>query len=63
MRSGDPWAGFRVPLRAGANNWTGIMKALDEIGYQGYLITEQGGGDTLAGLHELRDNLGKIIAA
>ncbi len=63
MRSGDVWQGFRVPLLEGANNWPGIMKALDEIGYQGDLITEQGGGDTPAGLRDLCQRLEKIIAA
>lgn len=63
MRTGDVWQGFRVPLMEGANNWPGIMKALDEIGYREYLITEQGGGDTPEGLRDLCQRLEKIIAA
>ena len=43
MRSGDPGHGFDVPLLEGANNWPAIMKALDDIGYDGALITEQRG--------------------
>jgi L-ribulose-5-phosphate 3-epimerase len=43
MRVGDVWKGFGAPLMEGANNWPGIMKALRETGYEGYLITEQGG--------------------
>jgi L-ribulose-5-phosphate 3-epimerase len=43
MRAGDVWKGFGVPLLEGANNWPGIMKALRDTGYEGYLITEQGG--------------------
>lgn len=62
MRSGDHWAGFRAPLLEGANNWPGIMKALGEVGYGGYLITEQPGGDTPEGLRELCQRLEKIIA-
>ncbi len=63
MRSGDVWKGFNAALLEGANNWPGIMKALDEIGYQNYLITEQGGGDTPEGLHDLCSRLDKIIAS
>jgi L-ribulose-5-phosphate 3-epimerase len=63
MRSGDVWQGFRVPLLEGANNWPGIMKALDETGYQGYLVTEQGGGDSPEGLRDLCQRLDKIIAS
>lgn len=63
MRSGDVWQGFRAPLLEGANNWPGIMKALDEVGYKGYLITEQPGGDTPEGLRDLCQRLEKIIAS
>lgn len=62
MRTGDLWQGFRVPLLEGANNWPGIMKALDDIGYHGWLITEQGGGDSPEGLRDLCQRLEKIIA-
>lgn len=62
MRSGDVWAGFKAPLLEGANNWAGIMKALDEIGYRDYLITEQGGGDSPEGLRDLCQRLEKIIS-
>jgi hexulose-6-phosphate isomerase len=58
MRAGNPGAGFNVPLLEGANNWAGIMKAAREVGYEGYLITEQGGK-----LEELSAALDRIIAA
>lgn len=57
MRSGDVWAGFRVPLLEGANNWPGIMKALDAIGYAGPVTTEQG-----ASLEDLSRALDTILA-
>ncbi len=57
MRTGNVWKGFEVPLLQGANNWPGIMKALDAVGYQGYLITEQRGD-----LDELSAALDTIIA-
>jgi hexulose-6-phosphate isomerase len=63
MRSGDVWKGFNAPLLEGANNWPGIMKALDEAGYREYLITEQGGGDSPEGLRDLCARLEKIIAS
>ena len=58
MRAGDVWKGFSAPLLEGANNWPGIMKALDDIGYTGALITEQGGS-----LEDLSKALDRIIAA
>jgi len=63
MRSGDVWKGFNAALLEGANNWPGIMKAFDEVGYQNYLITEQGGGDSPEGLRDLCARLEKIIAS
>ena len=57
------WAGFRVPLLEGENNWPAVMKALDDVGYRGWAITEQGGGDTLDGLKDLAARLEKILAA
>ena len=63
MRSGDVWKGFNAPLLEGANNWPGIMKALDEVGFRDYLITEQGGGSSPEGLRDLCERLEKIIAS
>jgi L-ribulose-5-phosphate 3-epimerase len=61
MRSGDAWKGFGAPLTEGANNWPGIMRALRDAGYEGYLITEQGGGNTPEGLKDLAMRLENII--
>jgi hexulose-6-phosphate isomerase len=57
------WKGFDVKLLEGDNDWPGIMKAVDDIGYTGWAITEQGGGDSPEGLKDLSDRLGKIIAS
>lgn len=57
------WAGFNVPLLEGEDNWPVVMKAVDDIGYRGWAITEQGGGGTLEGLADLAQRLGKILAA
>jgi hexulose-6-phosphate isomerase len=56
------WKGFDVKLLEGDDNWPAVMKAVDEIGYHGWVMTEQPGGDTPEGLKDLADRLGKILA-
>lgn len=57
------WKGFDVPLLEGDNNWPAIMQAVDDIGYAGWCITEQGGGGSPEGLKDLAQRLDKIIAS
>ncbi|MCS7091441.1 MAG: sugar phosphate isomerase/epimerase family protein [Verrucomicrobiota bacterium] len=57
------WKGFDVPLLEGDNNWPAIMGALDQIGYRGWVVTEQSGGDNLEGLRELARRVDRILAA
>ena len=57
------WKGFDVPLLEGDNNWPAIMAALREIGYNGWGIAEQGGGDTPAGLKDLSERMTRILAS
>lgn len=57
------WKGFDVALLEGDNDWPAVMKAVDEIGYTGWAITEQGGGNTPEGLKDLAQRLGKILAS
>jgi len=57
------WKGFQVPFLEGDNDWPAIMKALDDIGYDGWGIAEQGGGDTLEGLKDLSARMTKIFAS
>jgi len=52
-----------VRLLEGDNDWPAVMKALDEVGYNGWAITEQPGGDTREGLADLAQRLGKILAS
>ena len=47
------WAGFKVDLLEGDDDWPAIMKALDDVGYTGWAITEQGGADSLEGMNTL----------
>ncbi len=56
------WKGFDVRLLEGDNNWPKVMKAVDKIGYNGWAITEQGGGDTPEGLHDLVKRLDQILS-
>jgi hexulose-6-phosphate isomerase len=57
------WKGFDVKLLEGDNDWPAVMKAVDDIGYHGWAITEQGGGDNPEGLKDLRERLEKILAS
>jgi hexulose-6-phosphate isomerase len=56
------WKGFHVDFLQGDNNWPAVMKALDDIGYNGWGITEQPGGDSPEGLKTLVDGFTKILA-
>ncbi|HOX56895.1 MAG TPA: sugar phosphate isomerase/epimerase family protein [Candidatus Paceibacterota bacterium] len=57
------WKGFDVKLLEGDNDWPAILKAVDDIGYHSWAITEQGGGGSPEGLKDLADRLGKILAS
>ena len=57
------YKGFNVQYLEGDNDWPAIMKALDGIGYHGWGIAEQGGGDTPEGLKNLSDRMDKIFAS
>jgi L-ribulose-5-phosphate 3-epimerase len=57
-------AGFSAKFLEGANNWKGIMAALDEVGYAGtWGIAEQGGGNSVEGLKDLADRMDQIFAS
>jgi L-ribulose-5-phosphate 3-epimerase len=57
-----PGAGFSVPFLQGSNDWPAVMKALDEIGYTGWGIAEQGGANSPSGLRTLSEQMDKIFA-
>ncbi len=57
------WKGFQVPLGEGDDDWPAVMKALDDIGYHGWAMTEQPGGDTPEGLRDLSQRFDKILAS
>ena len=57
------WKGFEVPLLEGDDDWPAVMKALDEIGYHGWGIAEQDGGDSPEGLRDLAQRMDRIFAS
>ena len=62
MKDEGVWKGFDVDLTEGDNNWPAIMKALDDVGYQGWAISEQRGGINPGGLKMLTERMDKILA-
>jgi hexulose-6-phosphate isomerase len=56
------WKGFGVKLLEGDDDWPTVMKAVDDVGYNGWLITEQPGGDSPEGLRDLVERLEKILS-
>lgn len=57
------WKGFDVEFLKGDNNWPKVMKAIDDIGYSGWGIAEQGGGGSPEGLKKLSDEMTTIFAS
>jgi hexulose-6-phosphate isomerase len=55
--------GFDVEFLKGDNDWPEVMTALDDVGYTGWGIAEQGGGDTPAGLRKLSGEIDRILAS
>ncbi len=53
--------GFDVEFLKGDDDWPAVMKALDEIGYTGWAIAEQGGADDPAGLQKLAGEIDRIL--
>jgi hexulose-6-phosphate isomerase len=56
------WAGFKVGLLEGDNNWPVVMKALSDINYQGGWLTAEVGGGDREYLKDLSARMDKIIA-
>jgi hexulose-6-phosphate isomerase len=59
-----PNNGFGVHFLEGDNNWAAIMKALDEVGYQGWGISEQPGDQSkdAEAMKDLSERMDKIFA-
>jgi L-ribulose-5-phosphate 3-epimerase len=57
------WKGFNVEFLEGDNDWPAVMKALDEVGYQGWGISEQPGAGSPEGLKNLSSRMDRIFAS
>lgn len=55
------WAGFKVKLLEGDDDWPTVMKAFDDIGYHGWAVAEVPGGDADR-LRFIADRMDKIFA-
>ncbi|MDI1314127.1 sugar phosphate isomerase/epimerase family protein [Prosthecobacter sp.] len=62
MKEEGVYKGFDCNLTEGDNNWPAIMKALDDVGYTGWAISEQRGGINPGGLKMLTERMDKIFA-
>jgi hexulose-6-phosphate isomerase len=55
-------SGFNVKLTQGDVDWPAVVRALKDIGYNGWTILEQSGGNSPEGLKDLNGRLDKIIS-
>lgn len=56
------WAGFKVNLLEGDNNWPVVMKAVSEINYRGGWITAEVNAGDRNHLKDISERMDKIIA-
>ncbi len=59
------YEGFKVKLLDGDNKWSAIMKALDDVGYDGWGISEQPGDQSkdAEALKDLSERMDKVFAS
>lgn len=55
-----PYAGFRVPLGEGSVRWPAVLKALADIGFEGWATAEVQGGDRTR-LEEIAVGMNRIL--
>ncbi len=55
--------GFDVEFLKGSNDWHAIMAALDEVGFDGWGISEQGGAGSVEGMKKLSGEMDRIFAS
>lgn len=56
------WKGFEAELLEGDCDWPAVMKALDEIGYNGWAVAEIPGGDA-SRMKAISERMNRILAA
>lgn len=62
MNNAGLWAGFKVNLLEGDNNWPVVMKALRETNYKGGWITAEVEGGDRTRLKDISERMDKIIS-
>jgi L-ribulose-5-phosphate 3-epimerase len=65
MAPKEPGEGFKVRFFEGDNDWPAIMKALDDVGYQGWGISEQPPEQsrTADAMKDLSERMDKVFAS
>jgi len=58
-----PGKGFDVEFLKGSNDWHAVMMALDEVGFSGWGIAEQGGANSVEGMRKLSGEMDRIFAS
>ena len=56
------WAGFGVPIGEGDCDWPAVMRALEDVGFRGWLTAEVGGGGRER-LADIGARMDRIVAA
>jgi hexulose-6-phosphate isomerase len=62
MNNKGMWAGFKVELLEGDNNWPSVMKAVSGINYGGNWLTAEVDGGDRAHLEKLSRQMDTIIS-
>lgn len=57
--AGDERAGFRVGIGEGSEDWPEVLKALGEVGYDGWATAEVGGGEKV--LRDIAERMNKVL--
>ena len=60
MNERGPGAGFEADIGAGTIDWAAVRAALDDVGYQGWAVAEESGGDA-ARLQTVAEQMTRVL--